>query len=315
MAESTALERVEPTPAVLSLIDGPDPQAAVAYAARISEAIAGVLKPKNGYEVISGRKHITIEGWQTMAAMTGHRVEVEWSRIAEGLPATERGLYAWEARAVVRDQSGNVVASGESMADPNERDALKKWASGGNFAVRSMAQTRAMSRALSSRMRYIVQLAGFSGTPAEEMGGVGGPQAPSARDLAKARYRIMRDQLGVEGEQLKAAADLAEGLADETTYARFVWSAAGGALPEEPAEEGEVVEEGADAQPAAAAELTEVEQERMLARWAQVREAAGSEEGAFEVAKEFDVLMVEDILDDDRWARLEVSISEGATAS
>lgn len=161
--------REEQVPVGLSLIDGPDPATAVAYARQVSGVIASVLEEGSGFVTIQNKRHITIEGWQTLAAMTGHTVEVEWSRIVPGL-ADPKGIEAWEARAVVRDQTGRVVAAGESMADPNEPGAGSKWARGGNFSVRSMAQTRAMSRALSSRMRYIVQLAGFSGTPAEEIG-------------------------------------------------------------------------------------------------------------------------------------------------
>ena len=56
-------------------------------------------------------------------------------------------------------------AAGEAMASPDERAPWTKNA----YSIRSMAQTRAMSRAASSRLRYIPTLAGFSGTPAEEM--------------------------------------------------------------------------------------------------------------------------------------------------
>ena len=177
----------------LSLSDGPNPAQAVAYAAQVSTQIASVLSEGNGYSTIQGKKHVTIEGWQSLAAMTGHSVEVEWSRPVEGMPANDKGVMVWEARAIVRDQSGRVVASGEAMADPAER---APWGRA-NFSVRSMCQTRAMSRALSSRMRYIVQLAGFSGTPAEEMGGepaepVQRQQAPSYQERqAEAERRVI----------------------------------------------------------------------------------------------------------------------------
>lgn len=149
---------------------GPPPAAAVAFARECSTALLDVLSEGNGYKTIQGKKHVTIEGWQMLAAMTQHSIDVEWTRPIDGLEDS-RGVKAWEARAVVRDRSGRVVAAGESMADPNEPDAYKKWARGGNFAVRSMAQTRAMSRAAQARLRYIVVLAGFAGAPAEEMGG------------------------------------------------------------------------------------------------------------------------------------------------
>ena len=120
MSESNAIALVEEqSPAGLSMIDGPDPQAAMHYAAEVSKAIASVLKPGNGYVEMRGRKHVEAAGWQTIAAMTGHTCEIEWSRQVDGLE--DNGIHAWEARAIVRDQHGRVVSTGESMASPTER--------------------------------------------------------------------------------------------------------------------------------------------------------------------------------------------------
>lgn len=198
---TTEIALREDTPHVgLSLSDGPDPATAVAYARQVSAAILGVLEERSGFVTIQGRKHFTIEGWQTLAAMTGHTAEVEWSRIIPGIEV-ERGavtLHAWEARAVVRDQSGRVVATGESMASPDEG---APWARN-DFSIRSMAQTRATSRALAARMRYIVTLAGFAGTPAEEMP-TDEPPASSERKPNKRELIAWR-----QGEAERRAADL-----------------------------------------------------------------------------------------------------------
>jgi hypothetical protein len=208
--------REEPT--ALSLSEGPDPASAVAYAARVSTQVASVLEEGNGFVTIQRKKHVTIEGWQSLAAMTGHSVEMLWSRPVEGMEPNGQGVRAWEARAVVTDQNGRVVAAGESMADPNERAPWTK----SNFAVRSMAQTRAMSRALSSRMRYIVQLAGFSGTPAEEMGG---EDKPDPLAVARERFKLLRDIPNESNDTVKAqVGDHPEHLSGDKAFALAAYS-------------------------------------------------------------------------------------------
>jgi hypothetical protein len=44
-----------------------------------------------------------------------------------------------------------------------------KWRTAGDYAIRSMAQTRAVSKALRLPLGFIMQLAGYSATPAEEI--------------------------------------------------------------------------------------------------------------------------------------------------
>lgn len=228
----------------LSLSEGPDPASAVAYAAQVSTQVASVLEEGNGYVTIQRKKHVTIEGWQSLAAMTGHSVEVQWSRPVEGMEPNGQGVRAWEARAVVTDQNGRVVAAGESMAEPAEKAPWTKT----NFSVRSMAQTRAMSRALSSRMRYIVQLAGFSGTPAEE---VGGEDKPDPLAVARGRWRVIRDTLGQADEVIKErVGDKPERLAEDGHFAYVAFmlgcDSVAPHVPDDEPVEGEVVEASGD---------------------------------------------------------------------
>lgn len=210
----------------LSMIDGPDPMAAMQYASDVSKAIASVLKPGNGFIEIQGRKHVEAAGWQTIAAMTGHTCEIEWSRMIEGMEH-HSGLHSWEARAVVRDQSGRVVATGESMAaaaegDPQGNKKGAPWARA-EFSIRSMAQTRAMGRALSARMRYVVQLAGFQGAPAEEMSDA--DREGEAIKVARGRWKVLRETLGILPDVLKSeVGDDPAKLADDEFFARVAYA-------------------------------------------------------------------------------------------
>jgi hypothetical protein len=72
---------------------------------------------------------------------------------ASGLSAEPPGL------------TGQVVGAAESECMPAER----RWANADDYARRSMAQTRATSKALRQPLGFVMQLAGFDATPADEI--------------------------------------------------------------------------------------------------------------------------------------------------
>lgn len=233
MSENTELAVVE-RPAPLSMVDGPDPAGAMAYAQSLARQLTTIVA--GATTKIQGRDHVNIEGWQSLAAATGHTCEVEWSRPMEGIEANARGVLVWEARAAVRDQAGHIVATAESMADPSEGAPWGK----NNYSVRGMAQTRAMSRALASRMRYVVRLGGMEATPAEEM-----PEPAAAVDpkvVARERYKVLREFPGMDEDVLKSAAD-PKLLADDAMALRLAYDL-GATIARAEAEviEGEVVD-------------------------------------------------------------------------
>jgi hypothetical protein len=71
----------------------------------------------------------------------------------------------WEARVEARTRSGEVVGAAEAECLTTE----SQWRNRHDYALRSMAQTRAASKALRLPLGFIVQLAGFNPTPADEM--------------------------------------------------------------------------------------------------------------------------------------------------
>jgi hypothetical protein len=108
------------------------------------------------------RQHINIEGWQTLGAMTGIFAVVEWTR---ELVDDEGNQQGWEARATATTADGRVVGAAEAECRRSEAT----WAKRDSYALRSMAQTRAMSKALRGPLGFIVHIAGYSATPEEEM--------------------------------------------------------------------------------------------------------------------------------------------------
>jgi len=72
---------------------------------------------------------------------------------------------AYEARVILVTSSGQTIGAGEAICSSNERN----WASRDEFALKSMAQTRATGKAARTGFSWIMSLAGFEVTPAEEM--------------------------------------------------------------------------------------------------------------------------------------------------
>jgi hypothetical protein len=133
-----------------------NPEATLENATRVATVLAGALQKANLYTPIQGKRHVNAEGWTLLAQLTGHSPTIAWTR------RTDDG---WEARCEVLDGNGLVVSAAEAQALRTEN---AKWTRE-DYAVRSMAQTRATSKALKLRLGFIVSLAGFASTPAEEM--------------------------------------------------------------------------------------------------------------------------------------------------
>jgi hypothetical protein len=154
----TDLEPIQPSaaPAPSTLFHTDDPVEVVEKAGRIADTLKAVLRSRGMIQQIGGRDHVKVEGWTTLGAMLGVVPVVTWTRKLEN---------GWEARVEARTLDGRVIGAAEAECLRDE----KHWKSRDDYALRSMAQTRAISKALGGPLRFIITLAGYEGTPAEEM--------------------------------------------------------------------------------------------------------------------------------------------------
>jgi hypothetical protein len=152
---STELDVYEsaPTPNLFS----PDPEQALKRMAELATPLADVIEAKKLYATIGGRRHITAEGWTTLGGMVGVVPVVCWTR-----PNESQDGYV--ARVEARTLDGRVVGAAESECSRVERT----WKNRNPYAIRSMAQTRAIGRALRAPLGQIVVLAGYEPAGAEE---------------------------------------------------------------------------------------------------------------------------------------------------
>ena len=156
-AEHRALAVVDetPPPANIALFGTSDPVAVIANATRVADALKAMVVKKNLIVKIQGKEYPQVEAWQTLAVMLGLAAVCEWSRPVEG---------GWEARVTVQ-RNGLTIAAAEAQCLRTEK-SKKGWE---DYAIRSMAQTRATSKSLRSVLGFVMVLAGYEATPAEEM--------------------------------------------------------------------------------------------------------------------------------------------------
>lgn len=155
---NNALQVVENEKPVL--FDTKTPAGVIDRATMIANTLAPLVEKAHLYSMISNRKYVTVDGWNTMLSMLGIFPSVEYSRKLE-----REGETAYEARVNLTTLEGRVVGSGEAICSSKERN----WSGRDEFAIKSMAQTRATGKAARIGFSWIMKLAGYEPTPAEEM--------------------------------------------------------------------------------------------------------------------------------------------------
>lgn len=174
----TYLPAVIETPAPITLYGTFDPTVIIAKATAQAQALAKIIETKHLYKWIGKKepkKHVLVEGWTLLGTMLGVFPVTVWSRPVPG---------GWEARVEARTLSGAVVGAAEAQC----LDSEDNWSDRDDFALRSMAQTRAASKALRLPLGFVMTLAGYDATPAEEMDAIRDrvPQQPQrAQSVSK----------------------------------------------------------------------------------------------------------------------------------
>lgn len=133
-----------------------DPEGVIARASAVARPLAQVIRDRKLFKQISGRDHVLVEGWTLLGSMLGVFPVTAWCRPVEG---------GWEARVEARTLGGALVGGAEAQCTRSENT----WRNREDFALRSMAQTRATSKALRMPLGFVMALAGYETTPVEEM--------------------------------------------------------------------------------------------------------------------------------------------------
>ena len=159
MTEAIAIREVGET-----AIDRPHPREIVAQATEEANVLAGVIEKQKLFSMIQGKRFVKVEGWVTLATLRGCLPrEVEVQELPEGRYVAIVELVRMSDGAVLTRASAECGGAGDTI-----------WMSRPSNARRSMAITRATGKAARVAFSWVMALAGFEVTPAEEMDHVGG---------------------------------------------------------------------------------------------------------------------------------------------
>ena len=133
----------------------------ISVATSVATPLSKLVAEKGLFKNISGRKYVYVEGWTTMGAMLG----VVPRHIPDGSKRGDDGEYE-ETVEIVRVTDGMVLGRAAAVCGGTDD---KVWHSRPEYARKSMAITRATGKAFRLSFSWIMTLAGYMPTPAEEM--------------------------------------------------------------------------------------------------------------------------------------------------
>ncbi|MBO7717964.1 hypothetical protein J6S37_00505 [Candidatus Saccharibacteria bacterium] len=128
---------------------------------KFANSLKTLIMDKKLYTPIQGKNYINVEGWQIAGALVGITPFVEKVEQLQSAP----GEYKYRAEVSLRDKEGKTVGYGMALCS-NREPGKKGFA---EYAVMSMAQTRAVGKALRMSLGWLLKVAGYETTPYEEM--------------------------------------------------------------------------------------------------------------------------------------------------
>ena len=128
---------------------------------KLSTELSKLIKEKGLSSNIQGKQFVNVEGWQFAGASLGLM-----PIITETQDLSNETSIKYMATCEVRNiTTGTVVATGIALCSNAEK--TKRYFD--EYAILSMAQTRAIGKAYRNLLAWLMKAAGFEATPAEEM--------------------------------------------------------------------------------------------------------------------------------------------------
>jgi hypothetical protein len=156
LLEEEGQELVTQPPTALFKTD--DPVEVVEKATSVADALKAVIDSRGLTTSIQGKAHVRVEGWQLLGSMLGVTAVCVDTEVVDG---------GYKATVEARASDGRVIGRADALCTKHEKRG--PWKSADDYARLSMAQTRATSKALKGPLGFVVSLAGYQTTPAEEM--------------------------------------------------------------------------------------------------------------------------------------------------
>lgn len=142
------------------------PDVILAEAQKAARALTDVIARKTKPFIVNGEQYLEYEDWQTVGKFYGL-----FAKTHSAIPCEINGVSGAKAEADIIDETGLIVGHAEAYCLKDE----PQWANKPYFQIASMAQTRAGAKAFRNILAWVVVLAGYRPTPAEEMQGIDKP--------------------------------------------------------------------------------------------------------------------------------------------
>ena len=171
----------------------------ITVATKVASSLKNVIKTQGLSVEITNKKgqtneYVTAEGWEVLGTMLGctpyveevveipsaQVVDVEAEEVVE-IPSAHKAKFCYKATVSIR-QGDVVLSRAFAIAERNERQKDRP-------SVYSMAQTRALGKAYRMALSWIIKMAGYEPTPAEEMPKYNEREALEARASAEMKQR------------------------------------------------------------------------------------------------------------------------------
>jgi hypothetical protein len=159
--EGVAVELVS-APAAQSLVAASTPSQTIEAHVAVANELRKIISKQKLSLNVRGKEHVLVTGWQTLGLLCPITAVVTDTQPIDG------GFMATcEAR---RTTDGMVVGRAQAICTNDEKQG--PWKTADRYALLSMAQTRATSKALKQAVGPLMQLAGYEPLGAEEAIGV-----------------------------------------------------------------------------------------------------------------------------------------------
>ena len=130
----------------------------IEVATKVAASLKNVIQTQGLAVKIGPSEYVTAEGWEVLGTMLGCTPYVE---SVEEIPVDHKHKFMYKATVSIR-QGDTILSRASAMAERNNMQKDRP-------SVYSMAQTRALGKAYRMALSWIVKMADYEPTPAEEM--------------------------------------------------------------------------------------------------------------------------------------------------
>jgi hypothetical protein len=129
---------------------------------KVADVLKRFITENQLSSTVQGKTFVNVEAWQYAAGLLGYVVQVEQK--VERTEIADAVVYSASA-SLYHIATGHSAGGGVGLC--SSKESGKKFYQ--EFALASMAQTRAVSKCVRTAFGYLIKAAGFEATPAEEM--------------------------------------------------------------------------------------------------------------------------------------------------